>query len=193
MKTEEELELDAAVALVLESNCQKKLVVAGPGAGKITLFLKLLEGAPGGPDNRLVLTFINNLKEDLERSLDEVASVYTLHGYCQRLLRLHAELRDGMTADFQCYPELTSLIKKDWWWLNETEPPRFVDRMRTLSCSEAEEAFYLARSAYYDALDFDDSVYRVGRRLNDNPGLIPLYDLVLIDEFQDLTRWKLRS
>jgi len=57
--------------------------------------------------------------------------------------------------------------------------------MRSLACSGAEEQFYLRRSAYYDALDFDDSVYRVTRRLNEQPDLIPAYELVLIDEFQD--------
>lgn len=90
-----------------------------------------------------------------------------------------------MSADFICYPGLTSLIKRDWEWLNEAAAPQFVERMRRLACSEAEEQFYLARSAYYDALDFDDSVYRVTRRLNDRPDLIPAYELVLIDEFQD--------
>jgi superfamily I DNA/RNA helicase len=188
MPTDEAQELTAAVDRVLQSKSRKKLIVAGPGAGKTTLFEKLLRQASGGPEDRLVLTFINNLKADLERSLGEIATVATLHGYCQSLLRRHAELRDGMTADFTCHPQLASFIKEDWRWINETPPPTFVERMRKLALSEAEEQFYLGRSAYYDALDFDDSVYRVVRRLTEQPDLIPGYELALIDEFQDFNR-----
>jgi superfamily I DNA/RNA helicase len=185
LETDEAGELRAAVARVLESKSRKKLIVAGPGAGKTTLFRQLLAQASGAGDDRLVLTFIKNLKEDLDRSLGETASVYTLHAYCQLLLRRHAELRDGMTADFICHPGLTGMVKQDWQWLNEEAPPKFVERMRSLECTEAQEQFYLERSAYYDAVDFDDSVYRITRRLNDQPHLIPAYELVLIDEFQD--------
>ena len=62
-------ELKTTVDRVLASKARKKLVVAGPGAGKTTLFRKLLDGTAGTTDQRLVLTFINNLKTDLEGSL----------------------------------------------------------------------------------------------------------------------------
>jgi hypothetical protein len=61
-------ELEDAVDRVLASKARKKLVVAGPGAGKTTLFRKLLDSAGGTADQLLVLTFINNLKADLESS-----------------------------------------------------------------------------------------------------------------------------
>lgn len=72
-------ELKEAVDKVLASKSRKKLVVAGPGAGKTTLFRKLLEAAIGQRENRLVLTFINNLKDDLERTLGDISQVFTLH------------------------------------------------------------------------------------------------------------------
>jgi superfamily I DNA/RNA helicase len=81
-----ERELNDAVDRTLACESHKKLVVAGPGAGKTTLFRKLLDKADGGPRQRLVLTFINNLKADLDRSLGDAAEVFTLHGYCQHLL-----------------------------------------------------------------------------------------------------------
>jgi superfamily I DNA/RNA helicase len=185
MPNDVQCELDQAIARVLASTSRKKLVVAGPGAGKTTLFRKLLDAAGGAADRRLVLTFINNLKADLERSLGDVSNVFTLHGYCQHLLRSVGALRGGLTANFKCYPGLVSLIKSDWGWLNETPAPKFVDLMRNLNCSEDQEEFYVSRADYYDAVDFDDSVYRVQRKIK---GSTPQYDLVLIDEFQDFNR-----
>jgi len=188
MATSEELELAEAVERVLASNSPKKLIVAGPGAGKTTLFGKLLDQAPGAPDQRLVLTFINNLRADLDRSLGDRARVNTLHGYCQYLLHQHAQLRCGLADDFICHPGLAGLIKQDWEWLRESASPKFVDLMRKLACEPDQEAFYLSRSDYYDAVDFDDAVYRVCRRLTDEPALIPGHELVLVDEFQDFNR-----
>jgi len=99
-----EQELSAAVARVLASQSRKKLVVAGPGAGKTALFQKLLDEADGDSSRRLVLTFINNLKSDLDRSLGDAAEVFTLHGYCQHLLHRYAGLRNGLTADSSVTP-----------------------------------------------------------------------------------------
>lgn len=78
----EEAEFRAAIEAVLRSPSHKKLVIAGPGTGKTTLFKQLLELALGEPDQRIVLTFINNLKNDLENELDGLAQVFTLHSYC---------------------------------------------------------------------------------------------------------------
>jgi superfamily I DNA/RNA helicase len=189
MATEIERELSDAVERVLASTSRKKLVVAGPGAGKTTLFRKLLEKANGNAKQRLVLTFINNLKADLDRSLGDVAEVFTLHGYCQHLLHRNAGLRGGLTADFVCNPGLVSLIKNDWEWLRKkSEAPQFVDLMRNLNCSTDDEAFYSARAKFYDAVDFDDSVYRTYRQLANNRALVPAYELALIDEFQDFNK-----
>jgi superfamily II DNA or RNA helicase len=59
-------ELKAATDRVLASKSRRKLVVAGPGAGKTYLFRELLKSADGSSEQRLVLTFINTLKDDLE-------------------------------------------------------------------------------------------------------------------------------
>jgi superfamily I DNA/RNA helicase len=57
--------------------------------------------------------------------------------------------------------------------------------MRDLNCRDEHETFYVARANYYDAVDFDDSVYRTYRQLAGALSLVPAYELVLIDEFQD--------
>ena len=124
-----EQELQAATDRILQSNSRKKLIVAGPGTGKTFIFGELLQQAAGQPDQRLVLTFINNLKDDLERSLGHLAHVATLHGYCQRLLYQHAELRGGLSGDFRCYPGLVSLIKQDWRWLRASNTSSTSRRM----------------------------------------------------------------
>jgi superfamily I DNA/RNA helicase len=183
-----ELELKAAVQRVLASDSRKKLVVAGPGTGKTAMFRQLLEAADGDQKTRLVLTFINNLKNDLERSLGDVAGVFTLHGYCQYLLHRDANLRSGLTENFRCYPGLVSLIKRDWTWLQGSAAPTFVELMRHLKCTGNHDAFFLKRANYYDAVDFDDSVHRAYQQLAANPKLIPKYTLVLIDEFQDFNQ-----
>ena len=181
-------ELRSAIDAVLQSDARKKLVIAGPGAGKTTLFRRLLETTPGGQDDRLVLTFINNLKADLEQSLGQLTQTYTLHGYCQSLLHRFDELRDGLPNDFVCYPGLVSFIRKDWAWLQNSEAPHFVELMRNLAASAEQEAFYRERSNYYGAVDFDDSVYRTLIRLRANREIIPAFELILIDEFQDFNR-----
>src|SRR4051812_39647179 len=100
MPDDVEKQLKDAIDKILASSSPKKLIVAGPGAGKTTLFKLLLEAAPGDEKSRLVLTFINNLKNDLEKDLGDLARVFTLHGYCQSLLRRSADLQGGLTASF---------------------------------------------------------------------------------------------
>jgi len=182
-----ERELQSALERILKSSSRKKLVVAGPGTGKTHLFKMLLESVPGESKRGLVLTFINNLKLDLEQSLSDLAGVFTLHGYCQSLLRRRSGLRGGLTRDFRCLPGLASIIKMDWTYIRGGSAPAFVDLMRNLENDDRID-FYLARGNYYNAVDFDDSVFRIHRALNQNRGRVDDYELVLIDEYQDFNR-----
>jgi superfamily I DNA/RNA helicase len=56
--------------------------------------------------------------------------------------------------------------------------------MRALS-KENQIPFYLARGNFYDAVDFDDTVYRIYKDLSSGRATPESYDLVLIDEYQD--------
>jgi superfamily I DNA/RNA helicase len=185
--TEDEAELKAAIEAVLNSPSRKKLVIAGPGTGKTTLFRQMLELASGQPERRIVLTFINNLKDDLKKDLDGLAEVFTLHSYCLGLLYKDAMFRGPLSPSFRCCPGLASLIAQDWEIIEGSEAPQFVGEMRNLTEGNHID-FYLARGEYYDAVDFDDAVYRTYVRLTSSSALPENYDLVLIDEYQDFNR-----
>lgn len=182
--TADEAELNAAIEAVLSSPSRKKLVIAGPGTGKTTLFKQMLELASGEPDRRIVLTFINNLKDDLADDLAGLAQVFTLHSFCLGLLHRDAALRGSLSPDFRCCPGLASLIAQDWKLIEGSEAPQFVGDMRSLAV-ENHIPFYLARGDYYDAVDFDDTVYRAYEGLASGRAVPGNYDLVLIDEYQD--------
>lgn len=180
----EDAELRAAIEAVLSSLSDKKLVIAGPGTGKTTLFRHLLERAPGEPDQRIVLTFINTLKNDLKDDLGGLAQVFTLHSYCLGLLHRDPALRGSLSPDFRCSPGLASLIAEDWKLITQSDAPQFVGEMRALS-EENQIPFYLARGEYYDAVDFDDTVYRAYEGLSSGRATPDRYALVLVDEYQD--------
>src|SRR6266568_2499362 len=171
--------LEAAIQKILLSDSRRKLVVAGPGTGKTTLFRKVLDQA-AQENGRLVLTFINNLKDELDTKLRDSAQVFTFHGYCHFLLRRYPTIRSGLNEGFRYYPGLASLIKRDWELVREGNAPQFVLAMRNLEES-ADTDFYLSRANYYDAVDFDDSVFRTFLRLREIPGTRGVYDQVLID------------
>ncbi len=174
----------AAVEAILRSSSRKRVIVAGPGTGKTSLFRELLEQRKAGKDRSLILTFINNLKDELERDLGHLAQVFTFHGYCRHLLHRIAELRHGLSEDFRYFPALVTIIKRDWELEREGEAPQFVGLMRE-AVKGGELDFYVRRADYYDAVSFDDSVYRVWRGFEEQPKLVSEYDLSLVDEYQD--------
>lgn len=180
----DEQELSEAVERVLASSSRKKLVIAGPGTGKTTLFKKMLESAPGQRNERIVLTFINNLKNDLEEDLGGLAQVYTLHSYCLGLLHRHPPLRGSLREDFRCCPGLASLIEDDHQLISGTSAPHFLAEMRALSDGNHIPA-YLSRGDYYNAVDFDDTVFRAFQGFSSGSVAVDPFELVLVDEYQD--------
>jgi len=93
---------------LLRSVARLKLVVAGPGTGKTYSFKRLLESRPAP---RLVLTFIDNLVEDLARELGDIADVRTFHTFARSLLHRHAP--GGISRRVDYYPPLTQILAED--------------------------------------------------------------------------------
>jgi superfamily I DNA/RNA helicase len=177
MATHEDI-LRAATDYILTTVHDKKLIIAGPGAGKTFIFTKLLENLASQKNNQLVLTFINTLKEDLDNNLSHLSHVYTLHGFCNYLLHNHEVLRKGITENFFYYPPLVKLIFADWRIIKGTPVPKFIQLMRTLTTHVALD-FYFKQANFYDAISYDESVYRTYQEIGKlNPA--PAYKLILI-------------
>jgi superfamily I DNA/RNA helicase len=182
-----EAELKEAIDRIVESNHPKKIVVAGPGAGKTSLFKQLLSKSrkANSEARHLVVTFISDLADELKRDLADLADVSTFHGHCKLLLHRNPYLREGLREDFTVFPKLASLIKSDWLLLKGgDQAPHFVKLMREAIDNDTTE-FFLDRSNYYNAVSFDDMVFRVYLKLLARPPAAEAHELILVDEYQD--------
>lgn len=160
---------------ILSSKSSKKIVVAGAGTGKTYTFREILKGNPGG--NNIALTFINSLTNDMASVLGALAEVKTFHAYCKKILH-------EQNGKVELYPFLTQIIEEDAFYLN-LELNAFDKQFQILDEESDEIAFYLMRGDYYDAVSFNDSVYRLYKQLQEKPDIIPKFNQILIDEFQD--------
>ncbi|GAG47986.1 unnamed protein product, partial [marine sediment metagenome] len=160
---------------ILASDNLRKLIVARPGTGKTYTFGKIFEKL--GDSNNLALTFIRKLVIDMETELGDVADVKTFHAYCEMLLH-----RDF--GGFILSPFLTQVVGEDSESLGRGLP-QFDLAFQTLDEEAEDIRFYLSRGDYYDAVSFNDSVYRVLNVTRQQPDFVPTYDQIVIDEFQD--------
>lgn len=179
--------LNEYINKILRSKAPKKLIVAGPGTGKTDFFGKAIKHYGGSKNDYLVLTFINNLEDELRKDLGDISKVYTFHGYCHYLLRKYSNLRVGLEDDFEYYPPLIKLIKTDWEISKQKEAPRFSILMRNTNADGSLD-FYLERGNYYNAVGYDDSVYRVFKSLSEGKSFRDKYKLIIVDEYQDFNK-----
>ncbi len=168
-------ERNECLKTILASKSNKKIIVAGPGTGKTYTFKEILKANPTGKS--IAMTFINKLTKDMETSLGDLVEVKTFHAYCKKILH-------QQNGKVELVPFLTMLIEKDAdvLGLNLSD---FDTKFRILDQDSPEIAFYLKRGNYYDAVSFDDSVYRLYKVLIKNPNIVPLFNQILIDEYQD--------
>ena len=167
---------------ILVSSSPRKIIVSGPGTGKTYTLEELLKLKS---KNCLALTFINNLVNKLKKKLDKYAKTCTFHKFCKELL--HKIPKTDLTNEFILFPKLETIITSDSEILTKTSP-KFSVSFRKIDLSNNNIEFYLRRSSYYDAVSFDDSVYRVMEYFRYNPDHIPQYDQIVVDEYQDFNK-----
>lgn len=160
---------------ILESDSPRKLIIAGPGTGKTYTFGKVFEKL-GSVDN-LALTFNRKLVKDMKAEFGDVSEVKTFHAYCKMLLH-------QAYGGFLLSPFLTQVVREDSRSLSRILT-HFDLAFQTLDVESEEIRFYLKRGDYYDAVSFNDSVYRVLQVAKKQAEFIPSYDQIVIDEFQD--------
>lgn len=167
---------------ILNSDAPRKVIVSGPGTGKTHTFKELLSSKDG---NCLALTFINNLANKLKKDLKGYAKACTFHKFCKELL--HVIPKTDLTDKFELFPKLETIIESDARILID-DSPKFMIGFRKIDLSNRNIDFFLKRSSYYDAVSFDDSVYRVMDYFQYHPDQIPVYTQIVVDEYQDFNK-----
>ncbi|HEU5183767.1 MAG TPA: UvrD-helicase domain-containing protein [Gemmatimonadaceae bacterium] len=184
------------------------LVLAGPGAGKTFCLIErirfLIEQASFAPSRICAFTFTNKAADEiahrLERTLGDHGTTVksgTIHAFCAELLREHAD-RVGLPAGFGIADEEYQLNA-----LRRIEGPRNWHRsVLTQFSANRFRGAPLARHEYYSLLeryerflaqrkmvDFDTLVLKAAELLEHTPEASAIrarWDVVLVDEFQDL-------
>lgn len=160
---------------ILSSKASKKLIAAGPGTGKTFTFGQLL--AQRAKEKNLALTFIKKLVDEMKVALAGVAEVKTFHAFCKKILH-------QQNGKIEVAPFLPEIIQRDADLL-ENGRSDFVPAMQMLAKKSQTIGFYLARGDYYEAVGFDDAVYRLFRQMEKDPDVIEDFGQLVVDEFQD--------
>lgn len=160
---------------ILASENPRKLIVAGPGTGKTFTFGEVLKKQEG--KRNLALTFIRKLVAEMETELSEYAEVKTFHAYCKKLLHE----RNGR---IELSPFLSKVIESDAVALGY-QLSNFDEKFQMLAEGAPEIGFYLDRGDYDEVVSFNDSVFRLFKAVRDGAFELPIYNQVVVDEFQD--------
>jgi superfamily I DNA/RNA helicase len=155
---------------ILDSTHAKKVVVAGPGTGKSFLFQEAIRKAKEqGGTNFLALTFMGKLCDELADDLAGLAETRTLHSFAREVFLKNCPKNDGWE-----YCQNIKVIIEEDLNLSGIEDYKIGDNN------------YLKRTKLYRAVGNDDIVYYATQICKNNANKIPEYDLVLVDEYQDL-------
>ncbi len=175
---------------IVNSDSDKRLIIAGPGTGKTYTFKKALSKAivdSGIADKGLALTFLHNLVADLREDLSDVADVFTFHGFCNLQMRRHAVA--GLKEGWDYYPALIEIMAADLQLLGREEiKQNDIERcLHNLDDPDGVVRDALALGTYYNAVYHTDLVHRALTHFTDNKEGVPSYPLIVVDEYQDFS------
>jgi len=165
---------------ILNSDANKKVIVAGPGTGKSFLFGQICNNnCEKGKTKNLVLSFINELVDDLAKELyHQPVEVRTLHSFALKMFPKESR---------KLFLELGRIIEEDYKIINNKE----IDFKKIL-CNLIERDddlnFYSKRRKYYNLFSPDCSIYTLVKCFEENQDRVPTYSQILIDEFQDFNK-----
>lgn len=174
IKARQREERERCTRAIVESTAKKKLIVAGAGTGKTFTFGRVIDHRKGG--KHLAVTFIRKLVADMDVALKGNAEVKTFHAFCKKVLHQ----KHGALELVHFLPEI---VQNDALLLGMGEID-FATKFRILE-DDSLIKFYLERADYYGAVGFDDSVYRLLKEIQKAPEILPNFDQIVVDEFQD--------
>jgi len=121
----------------------------------------------------------------LAKDLSEIADAYTFHAYCKKLL--HKTTIDGIDFYFEFFPKLEDIINSDSKIFLSTQN-NFRAAFQNLIEDDGRIDFYLSRANFYNAVSYDDSVYRMLKYYSSHPDQIPFFGQIVVDEYQDFNQ-----
>ncbi len=173
---------DAITSSIINSYSQKKLIIAGPGTGKSYLFQQICKRSREKSDPKiLVLSFINELVDDLSRDLSKLAEVKTLHSFAL----------NKIPGDKKMFFYLGDVIQYDYE-VSFNKNVNYNKILCKLIDAKEELEFYSKRRKYYDFFSPNCSVYTLIKLFEQNENRIPEFSQILIDEFQDFNNLESR-
>lgn len=121
----------------------------------------------------------------MAKDLSEIADAYTFHAYCKKLL--HKTTIDGIDFYFEFFPKLEDIINSDSKIFLSTQN-NFRAAFQNLIEDDGRIDFYLSRANFYNAVSYDDSVYRMLKYYSSHPDQIPFFGQIVVDEYQDFNQ-----
>jgi superfamily I DNA/RNA helicase len=144
----------------------RKVVVAGPGTGKSFLFSELIKKKfTEGKNNFLAITFIGKLSDALADDLCGLAKTQTMHSFARSFVLKYCK-------GWMYYPKMHELIAEDLK-AEGIEPFKIGDKN------------YVSKTKYYKAVGDADVVHYAARICKKDKKKIPIFDLIVVDEYQD--------
>ena len=183
--------LDADQQRAVDSDARRLGVIAGAGTGKTRVLThraaRVCELA--GAHRVLCVTFTRKAAGEMRERLDAMdivaPEIRTLHAWAATVLRGHAH-EIGRTSKFRVYDEVDSLdllrlCAVEWY------PTSGNERRESMLRDDRVRRLYLRRLKEADAVDFD-GLEMLALTLAEKGAFRGMYDHVLVDEAQDLSR-----